>query len=84
MAKTSVQVAERGQVTIPKALRDRYGIEKGQLLTILDLGGTFLLSPKTSRTDQMADNLRDGLLKEGASLEEMLDELRHRRESNGP
>ncbi len=81
MTKASIEMAERGQVTIPKAMRDEHGIEKGQRFTILDLGGVFVLNPADSQVDALADHLRDKLVSEGASLEEMLAELRARRES---
>lgn len=75
-----VEVAQRGQVTLPKALRDQYGIKSGQQLTVIDLGGAFLLSPKTSKVDALCDQIHDGLLQEGASLEGLLAELRAQRE----
>ena len=36
-----IRVAKRGTVTLPKALRDRYGIREGDDLSLLDLGGVF-------------------------------------------
>lgn len=77
---TAIEMAKRGQVTIPKSLREQYALESGQRFTLLDLGGVFVLSPKSSRIDDLCDPLRDGLLAEGASLEEMLIELRRMRE----
>lgn len=82
MDARSVVMAQRGQVTIPKALREQYSIETGQRFTLLDLGGVFILSPKESCIDDMCDEIRDELLKEGATLEEMLAELRRMRETN--
>ena len=77
---TAVEMAKRGQVTIPKSLREQYALESGQRFTLLDLGGVFVLSPRASRIDDLCDSLRDGLMAEGASLEEMLMELRRIRE----
>ncbi len=82
MKTLAVEVAQRGQITLPKALRDQYRIEVGQQFTILDLGGAFLFSPQASRVDALCDQLREGLVAEGATLEDMLAELRLRRESN--
>jgi bifunctional DNA-binding transcriptional regulator/antitoxin component of YhaV-PrlF toxin-antitoxin module len=78
-----VRVAERGQVTIPKRLRDLYRIERGQEMTVLDLGGAFLYVPGASRVDTMCDALRDRLLGSGATLEGMLADLRAMRERDG-
>jgi len=80
MTKLAVEMAQRGQVTLPKSLRDRYNIETGRRFTLLDLGGVFVLSPQESRVDALCDDLRDGLLDAGATLEDMLATLRARRE----
>ena len=51
MTKATIEIAERGQVTIPKVMREAHGIQKGQKLTIIDLGGIFVLNPGESRVD---------------------------------
>lgn len=79
MSECAVELAQRGQMTIPKELRDKYGLETGQKLRLIDLGGTFLLSPRESRIDALCDDLRDNLENRDASLEEMLGELRRAR-----
>ena len=81
MNTATIERAERGQLTIPKAMRDLHGIEKGHKFTILDLDGVFVLNPNESKIDVLADRLRDGLIEEDATLEELLSELRARRES---
>ncbi len=84
MAAMKVEMAESGQVTIPKGLCDEYGLRAGQEFTILDIGGVFVLSPRESRVDAMLDRIRDELAAEGATEEEMLTDLRARREASGP
>jgi bifunctional DNA-binding transcriptional regulator/antitoxin component of YhaV-PrlF toxin-antitoxin module len=76
-----VQVAQRGLITLPKALRETYRIQEGDLLTLLDLGGVFVLSPRRFEIDRLADELRDALIGQGESLESMLQTLREARES---
>lgn len=76
----TVQVSQRGLVTLPKPLREAYRIREGDLLTLLDLGGVFVLSPRRSEVDRLADRLRDSLVEEGESLEGMLQALREARE----
>ena len=41
-----IQVGKRGGLTLPKSLRKKYNIPGGDVLTLLDLGGTFVLIPK--------------------------------------
>lgn len=76
----TVQVAQRGLVTLPKALREAYHIHEGDLLTLLDLGGIFVLSPRRSEIDGLAGTLSAALVEKGESLESMLQALREARE----
>ena len=76
-------LAQRGQMTLPKALRDQYQLRVGQPFTIIDLNGKFLVVPKKSRTDEVCNQLRDELLASWATLSDMLAELRSNRESEG-
>ena len=76
----SVQVTQRGLVTLPKALREAYHIEEGDQLTLLDLGGVFVLTPQRSEVDKLANQLRATLVEKGESLESMLQALREARE----
>ena len=81
MADTmTVQVAQRGLVTLPKELRRSYNIQAGDQLTLLDLGGVFVLSPRRSEIDGLADQLKAALLEQGESLESMLQALREARQ----
>jgi len=76
----TIQVARRGLVTLPKALRQAYSIQEGDQLTLLDLGGVFVLSPRRSEIDRIADQLRTTLVEKGESLESMLQALREARQ----
>jgi bifunctional DNA-binding transcriptional regulator/antitoxin component of YhaV-PrlF toxin-antitoxin module len=76
----SIQVAQRGLVTLPKALREAYSIREGDHLTLLDLGGVFVLSPRRSEIDRIADQLSSTLAERGESLESMLQALREARQ----
>jgi AbrB family looped-hinge helix DNA binding protein len=75
-----VQVAQRGLVTLPKALRETYRIREGDQLTLLDLGGVFVLSTRRSEIDGLAEQLSAALVEQGESLESMLQALREARE----
>lgn len=41
--------------TLPKTLREAYGIRPGDTMTLLDLDGVFVLSPRRSEVDAIAD-----------------------------
>ena len=76
----SIQVAQRGLVTLPKALREAYRIQEGDQMTLLDLGGVFVLSPRRSEIDRIADQIGTTLAEKGESLESMLQALREARQ----
>ena len=77
----TVQLAQRGQMTIPKSLRERYNLQTGDTLTLLDLDGVFVLSPRQAQVDQLADQIGTKLIDQGETLESMLDALREARAS---
>ncbi len=83
MDKT-VEVARRGQITIPKNLRENLGIEEGQKYRLRALpGGVLILTPQYGRATVALAQIRSALIHKGASLEEMLTELRQMREADG-
>lgn len=85
MLSTSVtlQMAQRGVITIPKSLRDSYGMRSGDTFTLLDLGGVFVLNPRRSEIDAIADKVAAQWTADGETLETMLKSLREEREQRG-
>jgi AbrB family looped-hinge helix DNA binding protein len=75
----TVQIAQRGGVTLPKSIREAYGLQPGDVLTLLDLGGVLLLSPRRSEIDALAERITQALTKRGETLESMLHALREER-----
>jgi len=76
----TVRMAQRGVVTLPKSLRQSYKLRPGDNFTLLDLGGVFVLSPRRSEVDSLADRLTQALTERGETLETMLQALREERE----
>jgi AbrB family looped-hinge helix DNA binding protein len=83
MSSMTLHMAQRGLITIPKVVREAYGIQPGDAMTFLDLGGVFVLSPKPSRIDALADRVAAELQDKGESLESMLQALREERDKYG-
>jgi len=76
MQSFTVQIAQRGLVTLPKEVRQAYNLQPGQKLTLLDLDGVFVLSRQPSQVDALADRIADELRGRGETLESMLQALR--------
>jgi len=72
-------MAQRGLLTLPEVLRETYNLNPGDHFTLLDLGGVFVLSPRTSEVDDLAGRITQALIEEGESLESMLHTLREER-----
>jgi AbrB family looped-hinge helix DNA binding protein len=72
-------MAKRGLITIPKPLRDAYGMQPGDTLTLIDLGGVFILNPQASQIDALADKIAAQWTEDGESLGSMLEALREER-----
>jgi AbrB family looped-hinge helix DNA binding protein len=76
----TMQIGQRGVVTLPKTLRESYNLRPGDSLTILDLDGVFVLSPRRSEVDALADRIAQVITEKGETLETMLSALREERE----
>jgi antitoxin PrlF len=66
-------VSEKGQITIPKPLRVRLGLRKGQVLDVRENKGKLVIAKQDSRDP--IDELF-GSLKLGRRTDEIIDELR--------
>jgi len=66
-------------ITLPKALRDAYGIKAGEPLRLLDLDGVFVPTRQPAEMDVLADRLAAELHAKGEMLETMLRALREER-----
>jgi AbrB family looped-hinge helix DNA binding protein len=67
------RMSERGQVTIPKFLRDRLGLRPGQVLVVREEGGEVIMTKQLP-----LDPLErvTGIVNLGGATDEVLTELR--------
>ena len=66
-------VSERGQVTIPKPLRERLGLRPGQILEVSEEQGRVVM---TKRVAEDAWSQLVGILDTGQTTDEMIEEMR--------
>lgn len=79
----TIQLAQRGVLTLPKPLREQYDLQPGIEFTLLDLDGVFVLSRRRSQVDMLAKSIASSLAERGETLESMLQALREERERYG-
>ena len=83
-ASKIVQMRSKGSLTVPIELRRKYGLDEGDVFTLIELGdGAFLLTPRRSEVEVLADQLAAEWKSRGETLETMLQALREEREKYG-
>jgi AbrB family looped-hinge helix DNA binding protein len=75
-----IQVRSRGVITLPAELREKYGIESGDIFRLVDLDGVFVLTPIVPMVPELAREIERIRLEAGLSTEELLQGLREQRE----
>lgn len=74
-----VQVRNRGVITLPVELREKYRIQNGDVLRIIDLDGVFVLTPLAPMVPDLAREIERTRIETGLSVEELLQGLREQR-----
>lgn len=75
----TIQVRQRGALTLPAELRDKYHIETGDTFRIVDLDGIFVLTPMVPMAPELAREIERARLAAGLTVEELLTTLREQR-----
>lgn len=76
----TINMTRRGGVTIPRELREKYDLEQGDVLSLIDLDGAFVVKPGPLETDRRADRIRERLEENDESLSSVLESLKEHRE----
>jgi AbrB family looped-hinge helix DNA binding protein len=76
----TVQVRQRGSLTLPATLRERYNIKPGDTFRIVDLDGVLVLTPTVPLVPELAREIERARVESGLSAKEMLASLRTQRE----
>jgi bifunctional DNA-binding transcriptional regulator/antitoxin component of YhaV-PrlF toxin-antitoxin module len=81
MTTNIIQVRKKGNITLPIDLRNKYGVDEGDIFTLIDLGeGSFLLTPHISQVNKLGDRVVEILGEENVSLDDLLNTLDEERE----
>jgi bifunctional DNA-binding transcriptional regulator/antitoxin component of YhaV-PrlF toxin-antitoxin module len=57
-AQSELELGSDGEVVLPAELRERYTMQAGDRLMLVDIGGIFILSLQYSDADEVAEQLR--------------------------
>lgn len=81
MASTTILLRQKGVLTLPAELRQKYGLSEGDAFTLIDMGeGVFVIAPYASRVDQLADEIAQAMKEDNVSLDDLLTALDEERE----
>ena len=78
--EATVQVRQRGTLTLPAELREKYGIEAGDTFRLVDLDGGLALVPLVPLVPELAREIERARVEAGLSIEALLGNLREQRE----
>lgn len=76
----TIQVRQRGTITLPSELREKYGIREGDTFRVIDLDGIFVLTPMVPMVPELAREIEKMRLEAGLSTDELLQTLREQRQ----
>lgn len=81
--QTTVRLRERGQITIPQAVRDRWAAEVNDLdvLNLIEIGDAVFLSPKKLLLPELSKQFSALMDEEGVSLADLLEGLAEERQA---
>jgi AbrB family looped-hinge helix DNA binding protein len=81
MTVNTIQIRKKGSLTLPAELREKYGLNEGDIFTLIDLGeGSFLITPRLSQVNRFGDRVAEVLNEEGVSLDDLLSTLDEERQ----
>lgn len=75
-----VKVQEKGQVTIPLQIREKWGLKKGDLVTFVETEQGVIIKPAEIVASEALDEIGRALREKGLSLEALIERGRAIRE----
>ena len=75
------EIRQRGQVTIPKSVRDASGLDEGCSVTLLPIGDSILIAPQKLGLDEARRIIQQTIRATGMTPEEVLADMVSHRQS---
>lgn len=74
-------IKARGQLTIPKKIRQKGQLEEGQVVSLIPVGDSVIVTPRQLPLDEARREIKKILRQAGLSVEEVLAGIREEREA---
>ncbi|HHN66036.1 MAG TPA: AbrB/MazE/SpoVT family DNA-binding domain-containing protein [Nitrospirae bacterium] len=78
---TIAEIKVRGQLTIPKKIREQTGLDAGDMVNIIPVGDSLIITPHRLEIEEARRQIRKILKAAGVSPEEILADLKEEREA---
>lgn len=79
MKAVNTELKSRGQLTIPKKIREMIHLEEGQAVSIIPLGDSVIITPRRLDLDEARGQIRRIMKQSKCSAEELLAVLKEER-----
>jgi len=76
-----VRVQEKGQVTLPVAVREELGIKRGDLVSVSVTPAGVLITPQRAIAAALLDKIGESLTSQGLTLDDLIESGRAEREA---
>lgn len=76
----TIELDADGVLTLPAAVRQKYGMRPGDTLRLVDLEGILVLTPLLPMVTRLARQIEQARLAAGLSMEELFAQLQEERE----
>jgi len=76
----TAEIKSRGQLTIPKKIRVMSGLEEGQVVSIIPVGNSVIITPKKLELDEARREIKKIIKAADLSPEGLLEGLKEERE----
>ncbi len=78
-----IRLRDRGQLTIPQAVRDNLAMKDGDMLTLIQVDGLLLLGLKQPLLPQLSELFSTQMDEAGVSLADLLEGIAEERQISG-
>jgi AbrB family looped-hinge helix DNA binding protein len=75
------EIKSRGQLTIPKKIREMIHLDEGQVVSIIPIGESIIVTTKRLELDEARRQIKRIMKAAGISVEELLAGLKEEREN---
>lgn len=75
----TIQIRQRGTLTLPTEIRQKYNFQEGDSFQLVDLDGILILTPLVPMVPELAREIERLRVEQGLSTEDLLATLREER-----